>query len=146
MPASKNLGAYADCHQAWETALVNEGAQVKFETDGKARNFQQRCYMYRRLIQKAHVASAPAGTQGTSPYDTWKIRREGRKLIFEENNVSGLQFKTLDGEPVQSSDAEVPRPLAAPDPDVIAESTDDLLEEAFDLAEELRSGKGLQLE
>lgn len=146
MPASKNLAAYTDCHSAFEMALEHGGAKIEFETSGKARNFSQRCYQYRRLLHSKAEASSPPGTITSTPYDQFKIRLSGMFLIIEPHSLKGVKMTTLDGDPIKPEGAKVDRTLSMPDPEHVEEVHDELLEEAHDIAEEIRRTGGLTLE
>ena len=146
MPASKNIAAYTDCHTAFETAIARDGLIVTFDTPGKARNFSQRCYSYRKLLHTQQAATAPAGTVTATPYDEWKIKLEGLTLTFVKHSAAALQFSTLDGEPIENTTVPIDRPLAMPDPENLRDQRDELLEDAFDIAAQIRKSGGLNFE
>lgn len=92
---------FQDCRAVLDACIANNGCTVTLPTAGKATNFRQRCYSFRKAMNELDT---------NLEYATIKITTDPkllRRLIFEFHSVDFV-IKTLDGDVIKPEDRVPP--------------------------------------
>ena len=78
MPTSRNINTYSDVREVLDTALDHGGLVFRLKSPGKAKNWRQRAYTFRSLLQRIAEERLPLpGYQPGTPYDELVLEVEG---------------------------------------------------------------------
>jgi hypothetical protein len=89
-----STAAYPDIARVLETAKANGGLVARFESEGKAINFTQRCYRYRTALRaQIDESNGPIpGLKVETPYDDMKLsyieKEDPKKRVSKTVEIS----------------------------------------------------------
>ena len=94
------IGTFTDCHQLWETALLNGALEVEYDRVSPAIAMAQRMNTYRTLLRERN-AGLFEGAEYASPYDHLQVARRGSLLIIAMRpSLAGATIRKQDGTPI----------------------------------------------
>lgn len=94
MPLSNNIRTYEDVRGVLESAIVNNGLKVEFESIGAATNWRQRASKFRQLIE---------AEEGDTRFYAFTFRQEDSTVIIDRKGPP-VKITKLDGEEVELED------------------------------------------
>lgn len=108
MPTSRNVNTYSDVREVLDTALEHGELIYRLATPGKARNWRQRAYTFRNLLQQLAEERLPLpGHRPGTPYDELVLELEESCVRISLRVPKGIM--TLpDGTPVRAKPAPAP--------------------------------------